>query len=1149
MYRRTYFLLLLLLGCMLRASAQQYFLLQADQLKIDSVLPQFTFVKELGPAYADSTYEVTIEYPDFVPMKRSEVRRYKKITGQSLPEWPDVNSYLGVSRRVGSLYASFVPLLRRDGKNLKIQRFKLSVVAKEKKHLTTPAVHSPLLASGDEPDRRTHLSEGRWVKISVPTTGFYQLTDSLLRAAGFTDPQRVKIYGYGGALQPEVLTADYLAATDGLPQLPTCMVGQRRLFYGVGPINWESAVSVHRTCNYYSRVGCYLLTDSGDDAPLMLDEAGFLGTYYPSANDYHTLYEVDDFAWYHGGRNLYDRRLFGQNVARSYKLPTHGRSQGKLTVTMSYKGYCKATVSVGDLQVGEILIDEQTTTGIGKKQYLDSYSKAAVDVWSYNVSGLPADTAVVTIRQLSGADMRLDNIEMTFQEPRPKPDFLHAQLPEPDVVGNVAPQNRHADEAADMIIIIPPSGKLQEQAERLAQLHATYDSLRVRVVKADELYNEFSSGTPDANAYRRYLKMLYDHAETPADMPRYLLLFGDGVYDNRRLTSDFSQLNPDDLLLCYESENSMSETACYVSDDFFGMLDEGEGGDLVKTDKGDVAIGRFPARTPEEARVLVDKAYSYRLNEHAGTWQNTICFMGDDGNANMHMNDAETVASIVADQWPAYHLKKIYWDAYQRTSSVRGYAYPDVTNLIRQQMREGALLMNYSGHGATFMLSHEYVVTLPDFKDSVSVHYPLWFTASCDVSPFDGHEENIGEQAMFNPYGGAIAFLGTTRTVYALHNRAMNRAFTTHVLSLDHNGQRNPIGEAVRMAKNDQVQGSKTLQQAGINKLHYVLLGDPALSLPFPTASIVVDSINGHPVDEGLQELTAGLMATVQGHVEDHDDFNGVVTLTVKDAEQTIQCRMNPLSEDEMPKRPLVYRDRPGTLFVGSDSVRNGKFVVTFVLPKDISYSDDPGLFLLHAVSNDRRLIAHGSDQSFVMKSADTYDVNGEGPSISLRLDIPTSAEGHLLTSQPHMHVELADEDGINASGSGIGHNLELCIDGLQRYTYNLNSYFQYHFGDFRSGIIDFTLPQLDEGQHELLFRAWDVLNNSSTVSQSFVVGSVLSPTGIDTMESGSLANGRSAQGQAYDLQGRQVSTPRAGLLLMRFADGKVKKILKKGNN
>ena len=143
MYRRTYFLLLLLLGCMLRASAQQYFLLQADQLKIDSVLPQFTFVKELGPDYADSTYEVTIEYPDFVPMKRSEVRRYKKITGQSLPEWPDVNSYLGVSRRVGSLYASFVPLLRRDGKNLKIQRFKLSVAAKEKNHLTTPAVHSP----------------------------------------------------------------------------------------------------------------------------------------------------------------------------------------------------------------------------------------------------------------------------------------------------------------------------------------------------------------------------------------------------------------------------------------------------------------------------------------------------------------------------------------------------------------------------------------------------------------------------------------------------------------------------------------------------------------------------------------------------------------------------------------------------------------------------------------------------------------------------------------------------------------------------------------------------------------------------------------------------------------------------------------------
>ncbi len=61
-----------------------------------------------------------------------------------------------------------------------------------------------------------------------------------------------------------------------------------------------------------------------------------------------------------------------------------------------------------------------------------------------------------------------------------------------------------------MVIIIPASQKLLKQAQRLKEFHEQHDGLRVTIVPADELYNEFSSGTPDANAYRRYLRMLSD---------------------------------------------------------------------------------------------------------------------------------------------------------------------------------------------------------------------------------------------------------------------------------------------------------------------------------------------------------------------------------------------------------------------------------------------------------------------------------------------------------------------------------------------------------------------------------------------------------------------------------------------------------------
>ena len=146
----------------------------------------------------------------------------------------------------------------------------------------------------------------------------------------------------------------------------------------------------------------------------------------------------------------------------------------------------------------------------------------------------------------------------------------------------------------------------------------------MRIVPADELYKEFSSGTPDATAYRRYMKMLYDRAATEADTPRYLLLMGDGAWDNRMRTQDWAGCDLDDFLLCFESENSFSHVNCYVSDDFFCLLDDEETIADGQTNgrysgKPDVAVGRFPARTAEEAAVLVDKTIAYATNAQGGT--------------------------------------------------------------------------------------------------------------------------------------------------------------------------------------------------------------------------------------------------------------------------------------------------------------------------------------------------------------------------------------------------------------------------------------------------------------------------------------------------------------------------------------------------
>ena len=915
------------------------------------------------------------------------------------------------------------------------------------------------------------LREGNWAKIRVAESGFYQLTDALIKKAGFSDASRVRIYGYGGALQPEKLSGDYLSATDDLKEVPTCTIGGKRIFYATGPVTWSQQQSLERTRNPYSDYGYYFLTEA-DGEPLTTDSTTLVSANYPSNNDYHQLYEVDNYSWFHGGRNLFDKTLFTIGTPQVYTLKASG-TNGTIGIALTADADYEATIEVNDSVIATI----------SKKVSLDAYTKADEELYQYQLTGKLKTENCIRITQTSGGNMRLDYIDLQHDTPTPL-DF--GTLPQPEYVYRITNQDHHADTAVDMVIIIPTSQKLLAQAERLKAHHEQRDGLSVRIVPADELYNEFSSGTPDATAYRRYMKMMYDRATTDSEKPRYLLLMGDGGWDNRMNTSDWSGYNPDDYLLCYESENSFSQVNCYVSDDFYCLLDDEEviqesnGGSNSYKGQPDVAVGRLPARTADEAKVLVDKIINYANNAYAGNWQNEICMMGDDGNQNTHMKTADKVATMIEQNYPNYNVNKIYWDAYQRTSSSTGYTYPDVTRLIKQQMENGALMMNYCGHGAPYAMSHELVMKTADFEASQTNYLPLWITASCDIMPFDGQEENIGETVMLNSKGGGVAFFGTTRTVYATYNEVMNLAFTDYVLTPGIS-----IGEAVRLAKCQLVSKGSDLTQ---NKLQYTLLGDPALHLAKPQQQMVVDSINGVSASETIK-LAAGSVVRVSGHIVQNDDvdtsFSGVVTLTVRDAEETITCRQNDTSETD---EAFVYNDRTKTLYQGADSVSEGRFSITFAIPKDISYTDGSGLMTLYAVNSDKTLTAHGENESFELVGSETALTDSIGPSIYCYLNSKSFKNGDKVNPTPYFRAELYDDSGINTSGSSIGHDLELVIDGDPTKTYNLNDYFEFDFGDYRSGSLGFSIPELSVGMHKLQFRAWDILNNSSTTELVFEV-------------------------------------------------------------
>lgn len=1064
-----------MLCCLIQVNAQRFYNLTSREVRVDSVLPSFTYQIPLGDNYADSVYTVSIAYPEFIDMPKSDVERYREISGAPLPALPVVNQSIGVSRKQGVLEVQLCPLVYRDDRYQVLVSFMLRV---ESRAARRSVRRSNALTRAGKTDRyagHSVLASGRWAKIRVPATGIYALTENVIRKAGFGNLSKVRVYGYGGALQNEVLDGDELQLLDDLKEVPTCEVGGRRLFHAQGSVSWASNTATIRTRNPYSDYGYYFITETGGE-PLKVDSETFLKTYYPSADDYHELYEVDAYAWYQGGRNLFGDDPISLGDKRTYTLTNDASVHGtpaRLTVRISAGTASTASIKVNDREVGSLRIG------------LSEYDKGNMTAGTYEIAAL-ASTDKVEIATTSGGPVRLDFLSLTYSKPKAAPSLSGVTFPEPEYVYNITNQDLHADGPADMVIIIPTSQKLLAQARRLKDFHERHDGLRVRIVPSDELFNEFGSGTPDANAYRRYLKMLYDRASGEGDMPKYLLLFGDCVWDNRLLTSDCRHLKADDLLLCFESENSFNEVYCYVDDGFFCLLDDGEGGNPRSSDKLDMAVGRFPVSTEEEAKVLVDKTIRYAENGSAGAWQNTLVFMGDDGNDNIHMRDINDAAEQIASLHPEYLVRKVMWDAYTRQTSATGNTYPEVTALIRQYQANGALIMDYGGHGREDQISHESVLRLADFDSFRNENLPLWITASCDIMPFDGTASTIGEHALLNARGGAMAFFGTTRTVYSNYNKVINMAYLRHVLAAK-NGQPTTIGEAQMLAKNELITSG---QDNTTNKLQYSLLGDPALRLNLPTLEVVIDSING---TTGGAQLKAGSIARVSGHIENGDGFSGIMTATVRDQRELITCKLNDTS-DSGADEAFQYYDRTKTLFTGSDSVRNGRFTFSFAVPKDISYTDGSGFINIYAVNADHTLEAHGSTDRFTIGGSQLEGMNTVGPSIYCYLNSPSFVNGGNVNATPYFVAQVKDEDGINASGNGIGHDLTLVIDGDMSKTYTLNDRFQFDFGTYTSGSTYYNIPELAPGKHRLLFRAWDVLNNSSTTELTFNVVPGLEP-------------------------------------------------------
>lgn len=1116
----------------------------------NSQLPCYVQNISLGRDYSLYKYDVKVEYPEYQALEKSEVEALNRLN-EKLEIAPVVTTSLGISAKKGILEVRFVPLVFRDGRYMRIKSFKL----------TLNKVANPYRIAGEHPQRYTEksvLASGKWVKIQVSGSGIYQITNNELSGMGFSNPAKVRLYGYGGRILPEVLSDPVV---DDLREVPFWRENGYVLFYANGTVTWTKSGNTYKhRQNYYATHGYYFLTES-DVEPMSFPRQNSLAengaTTITTFPDY-ALYERDAFSWMAAGKQFFDDYDYKLQNTKSYILNAPGIVSADATVTVSFSAAHSASTTA-DAEVNGTNLGSMSFSGLGQYDVASVVEKDFV--WKKEKN--EKTTVKITHNRPSTASGRLDFIRLNYLRnlsftgsslcfrsgAKGKMKFVLSGANENvhiwdisnvnnyhevngtlagdkytvvgnseessefvavnvkgsfnkvEVVGNVSNQNLHSLKGVNMVIITPPNIAFIREAERLAEAHRKKDNLTVQVITSEQIYNEFSSGTPDATAYRWLMKMLYDRSATEKDQPKYLLLFGDGAWDNRMVTSSWRTFNPKDFLLCYESDNSVSHTYSYVLEDYFGYLDDGEGGNKL-TDKVDVGVGRFPVRTVEQARQMVDKTLDYMYNVEAGSWKNITCFLGDDGDSNKHMGNADAIAKVVENNYENFLVKKIYWDSYKRETSASGNSYPEAKKDILDQLKTGALIVAYSGHANPEGLSHEWVLRSADMKKLTSPRLPLWLTMGCDVGPFDSAEESFGEVTFLNPKGGAIAILTSTRTTYPDPNEALARAFVKSALAKDENGKQLTLGDAIREAKcaliNNLTNSSNGPKDGSVNKLQYVLLGDPALALSAPQSQVVLDEFNGKAPSEAETTIKAGGKVTVKGRVLNDsgataEDFLGTVHFTLKDRKQKIETRVNDVAETKV---PFVYYDRPVTLSAGSDSIRSGKFTFTFPVPMDISYSFESGLLNLYAINSSKEREGQGMFTNFLVGGTEdgAMTTDSLGPKINMYLNTPDFPYGGETNETPMLVVNLEDEDGINAVGNGIGHDLMAVIDGSPAYSYILNNYYTSAFGDYTKGSVRYSLPELPDGKHKLLLRAWDVKNNSSTSELEFTVKRGLRP-------------------------------------------------------
>lgn len=686
-----------------------------------------------------------------------------------------------------------------------------------------------------------------------------------------------------------------------------------------------------------------------------------------------------------------------------------------------------------------------------------------------------------------------NNLEYTFSATadslRKFVAFDGGNYAQPTYIGRVKNQNLHGLTAAQGIIITHE--KFINEAQRLADYHTQKNGFKIHVINVGEIYNEFGGGGQDITAIRDMLRMFYKKYTSATERLKYVTLFGRASYDYKgnwaKTKKEFVNTN---YVPTYEELNGVYPGA-YCTDDYFVCLDDNEGNFLINPSAGDlldIGIGRFPVQDQDQAKSLVDKVVYYETKSSFGDWRNRLTFIADDeyddNNLINFLDVCETLSNTYVKPFKKFNIEKIYTNSFEPLRTAGGKRFPQVNTAITNAVNKGSLIINYVGHGGEVGWSARRILNVDEINSwNKKENMPLLMTATCEFSRFDDpFRLAAGELALLNSNGGPISLFTTVRLVYAGWgaNDGLNAVFNSKI-GLDSNAIMEPktFGDLMMQTKNN--------FSNFYNTRNFTLLGDPMLQLALPKYSVRTSTINNKPIQTFKDTIKALSKVTVEGEVIDQNNnlmstFNGIVYPTVFDKESTY-----PIIDNEPEKTVKSFKLQNNKIYKGAATVKNGKFVFSFIVPKDISY--EFGLGKISYYANNDTVDASGYEgRAIVGGTFDTVWNDNEGPKIQLYMNDEKFVNGGTVSPNALFIAKIYDENGINTTSRGVGRDLNAVINKDNLNAVVMNDFYRADLNTYQNGVVNYNYKNLPDGRHKLKFQAYDIFNNAGEAEIEFVV-------------------------------------------------------------